>query len=485
MSSDPLPRLCSGVAIVTTLDALIVEGGPRRQRFTGGSVAVLGTLLPLIDGTRTPAELAQLAGLQTSDVAHILMLLRRAGLLELVTRPPGQPSAAAAYFSRSIDAAPGYASAEDLAAVLGDAVVLVAAGAEGAEVAEAIVLDLKASGVGNVILGDAVAELPEATTRLVIGEAGPDLAGIVQACRKSNVTILCFAVGEEQLEIGPLNELPPTPISRHTNDALGQIMAGLVVAEALAVLTRWVEPPPAAVLTTYELPSLERHRLVSFEGSVFDGYEQLIGSRSPAPTESYNQAQQQRSLGSVRPDFPTAPRVRLEPASAGGLGAILSMVAGRRSVDEPQRWAPSGGNVGATELYVVVNGEVGGWPAGTLFRYDDLSHELIVPRADNDGLSAWLADTPWSENPPSVLLFFVTAVQRLAKKYGRFAYRLGHLDAGCALAQLAAVAALHGLHAEIAPACSRAHSERMELEPGHEFVAAVAALHGKLTDADR
>src|SRR5690606_10970945 len=112
------------------------------------------------------------------------------------------------------------------------------------------------------------------------------------------------------------------------------------------------------------------------------------------------------------------------------IGAIARMTAGLRSLpgDPPeQRWAPSGGNMASTELYVWHGAGVAGLP-GTLFRYDDLGHRLIAARRSTVSPAELTAGTDLAGLPLEAVFVFVTARERLAVKYGDFAYRLGALD---------------------------------------------------------
>jgi hypothetical protein len=62
-------------------------------------------------------------------------------------------------------------------------------------------------------------------------------------------------------------------------------------------------------------------------------------------------------------------------------------------------------------------------------------------------------------------------------KYGDFAYRLAHLDAGCAATQLASVCQGYGLAVTYAAGWDDRLSGLLELYRGGEIITAVAGLH--------
>lgn len=204
-----------------------------------------------------------------------------------------------------------------------------------------------------------------------------------------------------------------------------------------------------------------------------------------------------RDLQSQRPAFATHPRLPLDgpdpadgaapPASAPvnlrTLAGVLRKVAGLRhgpGERDSQRWAPTGGELASVELYLITASELPGLP-GTVFRYADLTHELIAVRPDPvtlpDALAGTdLAGTDPGGQPAAAALVLVAARARLAGKYDTFAHRLSHLDAGCATTQLAVVAAHHGLTVTFGSAWDERLAQLLELLPDEQFVTALATL---------
>lgn len=126
------------------------------------------------------------------------------------------------------------------------------------------------------------------------------------------------------------------------------------------------------------------------------------------------------------------------------IAALCSLSAGIRahSTSGVKRWAPSGGNLGSTELHLLVS-EVDGLQPG-VYTYDPVQHALYSRekhhrRAAND-IYAALAKCNHLR-AASALAIYSTRQDALRPKYGPFSYKLGFLDGGCALAQARFVAA--------------------------------------------
>lgn len=122
------------------------------------------------------------------------------------------------------------------------------------------------------------------------------------------------------------------------------------------------------------------------------------------------------------------------------VATLLALSVGIRSVSEDsiRRWAPSGGNLGSAEAFLVAN-RIAGLEAGVYF-YEPEHHRLAKLnhrgcnhiRAALDAMSA-------SDLAPAHLVL-TSAYGRTARKYGPFAYKLTHLDAGAAASQCHLVA---------------------------------------------
>nr|WP_239078017.1 nitroreductase family protein [Streptomyces sp. SID9124] len=183
-------------------------------------------------------------------------------------------------------------------------------------------------------------------------------------------------------------------------------------------------------------------------------------------------------LPTVTGTFGDAPRATAAP-DRDAFAGLLARTAGLRP--DPggnpwQRWTPTGGQLASVELYLATRPGALGLP-GTLFRYDDLRHALMPVRADNTGIEEILTGTDLAPAGLDAVLVFTAAHRRLAAKYRDFAYRLAHLDAGCATTQLAAAAAGQGLGVRFATRWDESLADLLDLAPDDRYVTAVAGLH--------
>jgi hypothetical protein len=184
-----------------------------------------------------------------------------------------------------------------------------------------------------------------------------------------------------------------------------------------------------------------------------------------------------------RPDFPSSPRTELPDAGTSAadlpkaLAAILRHSVGKQSAtpDSLSRWTASGGNLGSPEAYVVVPDGCFDLPS-TVLRYDDMTDEVLAPFLGGISIAECLRDSGLSTDGVRSVVVLVGAVGRVRAKYGWFANRVIHLDAGCALVSLTAAAMAHGLTPVVAPAWRDDLAELLELRPGQEIVTAVVAL---------
>jgi hypothetical protein len=86
---------------------------------------------------------------------------------------------------------------------------------------------------------------------------------------------------------------------------------------------------------------------------------------------------------------------------------------------------------------------------------------------------------------PRIVLVLSAALARLAHKYEDFAFRLAHLDAGCAVGQLRLVAGALAFDLHIARSWSDSElAARLRLDPDLEPVTGVVALEAQAPAAD-
>jgi SagB-type dehydrogenase family enzyme len=350
-------------------------------------------------------------------------------------------------------------------------------------------------------------------------EVGPIFYGGFTACHG------CFSRGYEELN---WSEVIPVDSGQHRDECNADVAAGFVTQEILAIVSQITWPTCYRALTVTPTATFAQRRFVvtpypdcamcgSGLPSADDPAVELAAAfewiiQDP-PAELWPAAETMDSRGPAvpgletqRPTFPTCPRRPLAPPETiappgrpcdreaqgwpiqpnGHLGeaviaGILLYSAGRHQQDSQarrdQRWAPSAGNLGSTEIYALCRpGQFGNLP-GTIFRYDDLSHEMIAVRSDSPGLQECLAGTSLADDLPSIALVLVSATSRISQKYGLPGYRLAHLDAGCAAFQMAAVANGYGLQVSFAEPRGEALANLLELYPGQEEITAVAGIY--------
>lgn len=532
------PRLCKGLAIVTAEDSLLVEDGRRRNRFSGMAVtSALNPLLPLMDGRRGEAELASASGLSAATVSQVVGLLDECGLVEYPQPGPPAPKHVATYLSRTIDATSGYRSAEELLAVLAtSSVVLVGKDPAADQVAH----DLDEAGVGTVRRHtDVAVALPQlvgaAGRALVVVFDEPDHPQLLMtAVGAAGAAVLRCARTNSSAQVGPLfysdytacpdcfyrgwrdlREGDPAVDGSHRAGAdtesagVGSLLAGLAGIEILAVLAGVTEPTSVRRMTTVSVPdhatqqwlvtpyrdcpTCVKQLSVDGEGAYAEQYEWQM-ERPPqalawAGHPPRSERQRHEALQRNRADFPLSPRRALPPEknpSASSrpllpaLSSVMRRVAGFRSPasESMARWTASGGNLGSTEMYTVTDDAVFDLP-GTVIRYDDMTDEAVAVHADRVPVARCLEGTGLSSDGVDAVIVLVAAVGRLANKYGWFAYRLAHLDAGCAAVSLAVTAAGCGLSTCFAAGWPDDLAELLELEPGREVITAVAALRSQ------
>lgn len=165
---------------------------------------------------------------------------------------------------------------------------------------------------------------------------------------------------------------------------------------------------------------------------------------TPAPAAGYLE----QMLGGTQP----APA----PLDLDKLAGLLLRGGGLRrdpqeTPEKPQRWAPTGGNLGSVQIYVVAR-HVQGLEPGCYF-YEPFAHTLVAlpaQRTPAELAQAVRSALPGAHDDCSALLVLSGALHRVVHKYGPFAYRITHFDAGAAVAQLRAVAGGYGLRLRVA-----------------------------------
>jgi SagB-type dehydrogenase family enzyme len=171
------------------------------------------------------------------------------------------------------------------------------------------------------------------------------------------------------------------------------------------------------------------------------------------------------------------------PVTCEKLAILASLTAGVRETGETvmRRWAPTAGNLGSVELFIVNRSTVG-LDAGYYF-YAPKEHALArfrrrtaVPPEEFMGRVLGLD----AGDLPESMFIFTAAFPRVYRKYRSFGYRLVHLDAGCAAGQLHAVA--RGLNVYARTMDSLADDliqKELNLDRAGDFPTLVIAVSGK------
>jgi SagB-type dehydrogenase family enzyme len=353
-----------------------------------------------------------------------------------------------------------------------------------------------------------------------IVELGPLFLGGHTACyacfNRDHADYFADPAGEPAL----LDDADPCP--------LDEALAAMIAEEALAVLGHIRTPQSYRSVTFTSLSDYSDQRLTVLpwpdcplcgalspgedEADVAGVYEWEVqgapASLFPADGQAGLARPDLKELATRRPLFPSSPFCPLAaeaeacaatsqdghrevtssvPLGSAQLARILARVGGRRAPGHPSdlhRWAPSGGNLASVGLYAITAGSGFGATAERLTFYDDIEHRLIVARAARVSISKVLAETGLDPTEPAAVIVFVADVARIARKYTSFGYRLVHLDAGVAAAQLIAVAQELNLAVAFASAWSADLAELLELLPDQEYITAVAVLSPQERRAD-
>lgn len=108
-----------------------------------------------------------------------------------------------------------------------------------------------------------------------------------------------------------------------------------------------------------------------------------------------------------------------------------------------QRYAPTGGNLGSVQIYIISFG-VRDLAAG-IYYYHPWQHTLSALVSIGEPSAVNQAVTGTSDSLPDAIIVTTGALERVQAKYSAFAFRVIHLDAGVALAQMQLAAAACGI----------------------------------------
>lgn len=489
-----LPRLVPGLVRVPTADGLIVDGGPRRQSFTGRSAATaLPVVMDALDGASNLYQLSSALDMPSEHLEQFLALLYTTGLLEdAATDVPEEPgehgidAEAQVFLTRSLDTTRVHRSFSQLRRSLRQAPLAV----QGPEPwASALNEQLSAEGFtvvtgheGPSDTGVDIARNPNACVVLIL----QDDDDVRQADEWRAQGWYVFPVRPEPraVTVGPVLEpdtglcpscaLAPFPSnSLDAHDGGHELLVPLLVRHLMAHLGRigtarsrmdrvridlatWqTDNFPVAFAPDCERcasvppPSRAGHEVPvahAFDTSVaFPARRYCDPAGHQMHYKSSNIALQQDAFS--WPAAPTVPVPETLPRPGSGrctVNTVTDLIrrsVGRRPGSEGtekhvQRYAPTGGNLGSTQAYLVVR-DVHGLEAGV---YGYQSTENTLARLTwLTGQEPAFAGTA----PASVLL--TGGLAKVGGKYGAFAWRILHLDAGAATAQMLMLAEHHRL----------------------------------------
>jgi SagB-type dehydrogenase family enzyme len=170
-----------------------------------------------------------------------------------------------------------------------------------------------------------------------------------------------------------------------------------------------------------------------------------------------------------------------EAITIDDLAALLLVTAGFRNerAAKLQRWAPTGGNLGSVELFVVCR-NIMGLDNGFYF-YQPREHSLAAFHRRSGGLAVeefmHRVIGLSQRDLPDALIIFTGAFHRVSKKYGAFGYRLVNMDAGAAISQLQLAGWSLGISSDVARRwADDLISNQLNLDPPHEQVTGVVGI---------
>ncbi|GAB1641476.1 SagB family peptide dehydrogenase [Krasilnikovia sp. MM14-A1259] len=497
------PALVQGLVRLDLPDGILFEGGPSRQILRGAATKdLVPAVLPLLDGTLDADGIATRSGLPRPHVDRVIALLYTCGLLEEGEQAAavGDPNAAL-FWSRSLDSSRANRSTSEVLRRLDTARV----GVSGSGLlADLVLADLQANGIGAKAVSDST---PEPDYDLVVGvsdHANADLRHMADACAAHHVPFLPLRLSGRGVEVGPYLDPAFTasfadydrqrradpikddagelsfPVRAKLAAALGSgqivgLLARIGTVPVLRGLLRvdlvdWshrihvISPIPDSVGPQVRTTTAGVPLAVCYESSVAFTPRHLLNPKAhQVHYKPGNLALQHESkrwpsapLLDLAPwaSVPPGPLRRSSAAKNDGdialpaIAAVLQRAAGLRPgpsfEQKVQRWAPTGGNLGSVQLHLLAHRVEGLTPG--VWGYVGDQHALARLR-DQDDLSA----LGHRSGEPAAAIVLTAALARVASKYLGFAWRVVHLDAGAAIAQLAYTARAFGLAAHPLP----------------------------------
>ena len=487
-----LPRLVPGLVRVPTADGLIVDGGPRRQSFTGRSAATaLPVVMDALDGASDLDQLSTTLDMPPEHLSQFLALLYTTGLLEDAATDTTEDSAedgldddARIFLTRSLDTTRVHRSFSQLRRSVRQAPLAVL----GAEPWAGVLNDQLSAEGFTVMAGNEgpsgtgvdIARHPEACLVLVVHSS--------EDVRRAEEWLAegwhVFPVRSEPraVTVGPILEpaaglcpscalapsasgLPGTQDSghgmlvplvvRHVMAHVGRIGTARSRMDRVRIdLATWqTENYPVAFAPDCERcasvtpPQRAGHEIPvahAFETSVaFPARKYCDPAGHQMHYKSSNIALQQDAFS--WPAAPTVavpdtlPRPNSGRCTVNTVTDLIRRSVGRRPESEGsekhvQRYAPTGGNLGSPQAYLVAR-DVHGLETG-VYGYQSVD-KTLARLTWLSGQEPELAGTA----PATVIL--TGGLAKVGGKYGAFAWRILHLDAGVATAHMLMLAEHH------------------------------------------
>lgn len=475
------PRMRRGITVDLGDTEVIVDGIPRRQCFRGAlAITLLPQLIPLLDGTRSHAELAAQLEVTEDAIFKVAALLWASGVVEEgppdTAATPGELGAddgAADFVSRMGDSTGAHARWEDSLARAAAARIEVHAPDDTArrlrEALDPVLTTHRAQDTVNA-----------ATTLAVLVEPATPTAAdhdYAQQCWDLRVPLLRMRLFGGATEIGPYVDPAATacrncltaddaPEQDARSDLTDDLACALAAHEIFALLTRTT---PSLLPLRWRRVELTTLTATDMSGATRPGCpccsvghgpmwsQPPLAARYEAavamPPKKYadlkahqmhyqpsNLALQQRfrtwpvaaRIPLPEPNLPrlSSPAASVTDLGAAELGLLLLMTAGIQAITPERvfRWSAGGGNIGSVLAHVAVR-SISGIDAG-VYAYVAPDHALA--RLDHDP-----AKVP---GDTSVTLVLTGDYLKVAQKYAAFALRIVLLDSGCAQATLDATA---------------------------------------------
>lgn len=528
------PMLLPGLVFIPFEHGLIVDGTVERQVFRGRGVRdLLPQLFPLLDGRNTVGEIgARLPDIPAPAIANAIALLYSRGLLEegAEAHDPdwcGAYKHVAQFFHRHIDVTRVHVGAGTALRELGAYRVLIVGEVD---VCRFVSEQLALCGMQHVTIRERVDSRDCEKADLVVipqvaTQAKQQLRMVDDMCSAVKIPWLRTALLGTTIEIGPwfrrgegacyqcFERLYET--SSHSASVPKhrlETWASLVATEIVMLASRLGELASGHSMLTFNMDdwTLIHFRPPSAPDCEVCGsstcrphtgaalaYEQAVTSPSkrflnPKAQQVHHRAVQ-RALQQVRPRYLSYPAQvlpeetsdRSKPrADLSLLARIVRRGAGFERVpseagERPRRWAPSAGNLGSVQIYLIAASVIDLLTGA--YYYDAPRDVLALVRPQAAALRlAHLCEATAPDGMRARAACWVVltaALGRLRAKYGPLGYRLAHLDAGVALAQMEAVAREAGVSWATSQRWhDEAISRELKLDEHVEPLTAVAAI---------